>query len=207
LLGQGIEQLFVFAGKNIEFESLRLTNGGLIFVMLNSIIVSPIVEEALFRGIALRILSKYGRNFAIIVGAILFGLYHTNFLQFGHSFTVGIILGYITFRYSIKWAVVLHCIHNFVMIMIALVNPPWFFVYGFLAIFFLWAIGIIIVKREKIHRWIRKGATKPHAFGHLLGTPYLWAYIVLAILLAAFQTTVEPLDAVHTAINPNIPTI
>jgi membrane protease YdiL (CAAX protease family) len=205
LLGQAVEWIYGKAGYAITFSAFSTHNGGLIFVLLNSVVVGPVVEEILFRGVALRALSRYGRNFAIVTGAILFGFYHTDFLQLGHSFAVGLILGYVTFRYSIKWAIVLHCLHNLLMIVVSMLDVPWFINYGFFGIFTLWMIVILIMKSGKIKRYFNKGRSLKNAYAYAFTAPWLLAYIAVTVFLAIAQTHVIPLDQVKEVVSPNLP--
>lgn len=73
---------------------------------------APIVEEIIFRGAILRGLEKYGKRFAILISALLFGLFHGNIIQSPYAFVVGLVLGYVAMEYSIYWAMVLHMINN-----------------------------------------------------------------------------------------------
>jgi membrane protease YdiL (CAAX protease family) len=207
LLGQLIEWIYAQGELVIKFASFDQHNGGLIFVLLNSVVVGPVVEEILFRGVALRALSRYGRNFAIVTGAALFGFYHANFLQFGHSFAVGLILGYVTFRYAIKWAIVLHCLHNLLMTVVAMFEVPWFINYGFFGVFFLWTVVIIIVKSGKLKRFFDKGRSLRDAYKYAFTVPCLLAYIAVTIFLAVAQADVMPADQVAESLSPGIPSI
>ena len=77
--------------------------------------IGPIAEELLFRGLVLRTLKPWGKQTAIMVSAVLFGLFHGNVVQIPFAFAVGVVLGYVAVEYSITWAIVLHIINNFVM--------------------------------------------------------------------------------------------
>jgi hypothetical protein len=81
---------------------------GVLYVVL----LGPIFEEIIFRGAILRTLLPYGQNFAIVLSALLFGLYHLMITQGVFAFFVGLILAYCTLRYSIKWAMLLHIANN-----------------------------------------------------------------------------------------------
>lgn len=59
-----------------------------------SVILAPIGEELMFRGVILRRLSNVSQTFAIFVSAAIFGLMHGNILQTILGFTLGIVLGY-----------------------------------------------------------------------------------------------------------------
>ena len=77
--------------------------------------LGPIAEELLFRGLLLRSAQNYGKRFAILSTAILFGMFHGNILQSPFAMMVGLVLAYVTVEYSIVWAIVLHIFNNFIM--------------------------------------------------------------------------------------------
>lgn len=78
--------------------------------------LGPIVEELVYRGFVLRSFMKYGKLPAIIFSSILFGVMHGNLPQIIFAFAVGLILGYVTVEYSIRYSMLLHVINNFVFV-------------------------------------------------------------------------------------------
>ena len=78
-------------------------------------IFAPIFEEVLFRGLILRNLLPYGKKFAIVCSAFLFGIFHGNLVQSPYAFIVGLVLGYAAVEYGLVWAVVLHVFNNFIL--------------------------------------------------------------------------------------------
>ena len=80
--------------------------------MTYAVVIGPFIEEVVFRGAIMRFLMPYGINFAIVTQALLFGLYHMNFWQSLFAFCVGLVLGYVAARFSLKWAVALHILNN-----------------------------------------------------------------------------------------------
>ena len=78
-------------------------------------LVAPIVEEILFRGLLLRMLRPYGKLFAIVMTAFLFGMFHGNPVQSPYAFLVGLILAYVALEYSVGWAMVLHMGNNLIL--------------------------------------------------------------------------------------------
>ena len=78
-------------------------------------ILAPVWEEILFRGYVLRTLRPFGKRFAILASAILFGLFHGNLLQTPYALLMGLVLGYVTVEYSIGWAIALHMFNNLVL--------------------------------------------------------------------------------------------
>lgn len=76
---------------------------------------APISEEILFRGLVLRSMEPYGKKFAIVASAMLFGLFHGNLTQAPFAFLVGIVLAYVTLEHDIGWAMVLHMFNNLIV--------------------------------------------------------------------------------------------
>ena len=84
-------------------------------MFLYASIFAPVWEEFLFRGYVLRTLRPYGKRFAVLCSALLFGLFHGNLLQTPYAVIMGLILGYVTVEYSILWSVLLHMFNNLVL--------------------------------------------------------------------------------------------
>lgn len=85
-------------------------------VILASVILAPIGEEVLFRGITLRLAKNAGMNFfmANMIQAICFGIAHLNVVQGIYAFVMGLILGYIYEKYnSLYVPILLHALINF----------------------------------------------------------------------------------------------
>lgn len=86
------------------------------FVIFASIVLAPIGEELLCRGLTLKFANKAFGNFwvANVLQALLFGLLHANWVQGIYAFLIGLALGYMTKRYnSIIPAMICHCVVNF----------------------------------------------------------------------------------------------
>ncbi|MDR1495726.1 MAG: CPBP family intramembrane metalloprotease [Clostridiales Family XIII bacterium] len=84
------------------------TPSGLLYVC----IVGPIVEEIVFRGAIMRSLERFGLNFSIVISSLVFGLFHIFTIQAVFAFFMGIILGYIASRYSLKHSILAHILIN-----------------------------------------------------------------------------------------------
>lgn len=85
-----------------------------ILLALYSVLIAPIVEELLFRGLVFRY-SRYALPFwaANVWQAFLFGLIHMNVVQGVYAFTMGLFLGWVCRRgRGIKYSIVLHIIFN-----------------------------------------------------------------------------------------------
>lgn len=67
-----------------------------LIMFIYSVLMAPISEELIFRGVTLRIAQRaFPFWIANIIQAILFGAFHMNSLQGCYTFIIGLILGYI----------------------------------------------------------------------------------------------------------------
>jgi len=82
--------------------------------ILRIVIIAPIVEELIFRGVIMSGFSRiYHPVFAIFFSALLFALFHLNPWQFPAAFALGLILGWIRIRTdSVLACIAGHAIHN-----------------------------------------------------------------------------------------------
>lgn len=76
-------------------------------------IVGPIVEEIMFRKLAIDRLLPYGEKIAVFLPAFIFGLIHGNFYQFFYAFFLGVLFSFIYVKTGkIIYSTVLHCFIN-----------------------------------------------------------------------------------------------
>ncbi len=108
--------------------------GSIVFAMLAAVILAPINEECIMRGLILKNLQKYFSDTAvIIIQAVLFGIFHMNWVQGIYVLPVGAALGFV----AIKTRSVLPCIymHLFYNLMSFVVGClPVFFQTGFFSV-------------------------------------------------------------------------
>jgi len=112
----GLEMVLSKFGKSVMKMLESVSGSSDTFSMfLYAAVLAPVGEEILFRGYVLRSLRPYGKRFAVLGSAVLFGLFHGNLLQTPYAILVGLILGYVTVEYSIFWAVLIHMFNNLVL--------------------------------------------------------------------------------------------
>lgn len=110
---EGILNLFGLSiMEAMDAASVEVTTFSMFFYVG---IAAPIVEEIIFRGMVMRGLEPYGKRFAILASALLFGAFHGNPIQWPYAVLVGLVLGYTAMEYSIWWAMVLHMANNLVL--------------------------------------------------------------------------------------------
>lgn len=106
---------------------LFLMKGRFFSMFFLLVIVAPLSEELLFRGIILRgLLSRYRPMSAILLSSMLFALMHLNPWQTISAFTLGLIYGWFYLRTGSVWpGVVGHAINNGIALIMATAPFGW----------------------------------------------------------------------------------
>ena len=113
LLNEFIASLAGINSSNPLTDALLQSNPWL--TLFISIIVAPIMEELIFRGILYKKLICFGGKIYIFVSAFLFALFHTNFLQIFYAFALGLLLGAVVYYTGhLRYCIILHMIINLV---------------------------------------------------------------------------------------------
>lgn len=104
----------VFKGSEVTNPLVNMLEGSnWIWSLIFAGILSPIIEEMMFRGLMLNKLRRYGDKVTIITTAVLFGLFHGNFSQFFYAVALGMIFAYVTLKTgTIKYSIILHIVVN-----------------------------------------------------------------------------------------------
>lgn len=185
-----LEALLNLVGLSIT-ESMEAATGlGDTFSMfLYGCVFAPVFEEVLFRGLLLRMMEPYGKKFAILTTAFLFGLFHANIVQSPFAFAVGLVLGYVAIEYSMAWAIILHLINNLVMgdLLYRLTAgfEPWVqevIFYGIVGIATLAAIIILICKHHSIRDYVCTKKIHPWCLKSFFTSPGILTFSILMTL-------------------------
>jgi membrane protease YdiL (CAAX protease family) len=96
------------------FESLSIEEAGVLGSLFLMVIVAPFTEEFLFRGLILRgLLQHHSAKWAIVISALLFGLFHLNPWQGIPTTIAGLLLGWLTLETGTLWpAILIHAANN-----------------------------------------------------------------------------------------------
>ena len=90
--------------------------GDYIWMLLTVSVIGPLVEELLFRGLVFHLFERSFKSerAAIILSALLFGIWHEIFVQSVYTFMIGLILGYLYAKTrKIIWPFLVHLVNNF----------------------------------------------------------------------------------------------
>ncbi len=94
--------------------SSMMETGSLWISFLFTVILTPIIEELVFRKALIDRAIVFGDRTAIILSGLIFGLSHGNFYQFFYAFALGCLFAYIYIRTGkIRHTISFHMIVNF----------------------------------------------------------------------------------------------
>ena len=170
-------------------------NADTVSMFLYVAILGPVAEELLFRGLLIHMLRPRGKQAAIVISAIVFGLFHGNVIQIPFAFGVGLVLGYVTVEYSIIWAIVLHIINNFVlsdlMGRLEAIEPEAASVLYviILAVAVIVSIVLLIVKRSEIKDYLRQNKVGAVAWRGLVSSVTMWIFAAMMLISALLTIT------------------
>lgn len=176
-------------------EAAAITSTGF-SMFLYVTILGPISEELLFRGLLLRLVKPWGKQTAILVSALVFGLFHGNIIQIPFAFLVGLVLGYVTVEYSIVWAIVLHIFNNLVMsdllgrlssLMTEAAGTV--LLYGILIIAAAAAVVLLICNRHQVKAYFAENYCDRKALRALVTSPAMIVFAVLMLLMSLLSIT------------------
>ncbi len=108
---------------DIYTELLQSIAEDSVALIIMTVILAPILEEILFRGILMRglINNKMDPKIAIILAALIFGLVHFNPWQFVGAFLLGLVLGLVYYKTkSLLMPILLHAFNNLVSALLML---------------------------------------------------------------------------------------
>jgi membrane protease YdiL (CAAX protease family) len=120
MLGSYISQIFMTFFQILRQDIIEnpleevLNNTPIWSVILFTVILAPILEEVLFRGIVCKKLLALGEGYAIVASAVLFAVFHGNFYQLFYAFTLGCFFAFIYVKTGkLRYTILLHMLVNF----------------------------------------------------------------------------------------------
>ncbi len=100
--------------ERYEYLAQFITSGNFILSLLAVGVIGPVFEEILFRGLIFGELRKITKvRAALVIQALLFGIFHLNAIQSSYAFLIGLLLGFVYYRSnSIIAPMIVHIIIN-----------------------------------------------------------------------------------------------
>lgn len=115
ILGIGVEDIFNHYRLTTDTMGSSGASTGMAAAILfmYTLIIAPVTEELLYRGVMLRGLSKANQRFGVYASAFMFGIAHKNIPQFLLAFLLGLFLAHITLKHgSIIPSIIVHVFIN-----------------------------------------------------------------------------------------------
>ena len=102
----------LFPARYLDLVNQSIGLGG--WAILTTVVLAPILEEILFRGLILDpVREKSGATRAVLISALLFGIIHIIPQQVVNAFVIGIILGFLYVRTgSLVNVIFIHAVNN-----------------------------------------------------------------------------------------------
>lgn len=179
---------------NILQNAVDSSNPWLTFLF--GVVIAPVVEEFIFRGVLINKLRGYGESLCIFASGLLFGLFHGNLNQLFYAFVLGCIFAYVTLRTgSILWSILLHMTVNFVGLtlssLVLAAGKMWLTALMGLAILGILAAGITIFVRHRRNIHLHYGCvplTEGNKRRLFLCNSGVIAFSLLCLLLIIYVT-------------------
>jgi len=101
------------------FERIFENRFGFWGAALKVVVIAPVIEEILFRGIIMHgLMRNYRSWYAVLLSAILFSVFHLNPWQMTYTFFLGLLLGWIMVRTrSLPMAIMVHALNNLLVLL------------------------------------------------------------------------------------------
>ena len=101
------------------FDKVFESDFGFWGAFLKVVIIAPVVEESIFRGVIMHgLMRNYREGTAIFFSGLLFALFHLNPWQFPATFVLGILLGWIMIRtQNLGLCMVGHAMNNLLVLL------------------------------------------------------------------------------------------
>ena len=170
---------YSFLGK---FNSRDYMTANILYFLL-FVLIKPVCDEYIFRGIIQRQLGHYGRHFGIVASALLYAFAQPSLTQAVPCLALGWFLSQVTIRFhSIRPGIVIHC-----MIMLFLwaleVSPPGMLVLFILLIVLVYLVaGLNVFQKQHYEKIVRLSGSEQRLWEILFSAPTI---IICSILFLA----------------------
>ena len=159
-------------------------NGSLLyntFTFISVVVLAPIFEELIFRGMILQTLSKYNKMFAIVVTSLLFGLLHLNITQAIPAFFMSLILCYMCLKTdSLLVTILAHAGNNFLALMSAYSNNIMITILVLSLV--IYGLITVVLKSKEINEFIKEEKTNDNWYARFFKRISNILYLIFTIL-------------------------
>lgn len=181
--------LFQKMGLDLSYSEMAAKGGALndIPMLIYTILIAPIVEELVFRGVFYKRFKAFGSFFTAFACSLFFALIHSNFLQFIPAFMMGFVLFAIRDKYGLRYSILLHLTNNALAILVNNLGTaqPWLMsAYGLLLLGgSVYTVISLIKNRAKLVA-LHPDEKGRKALKLFFSSPLVWVDIVVLVILA-----------------------
>ena len=179
---QGMQ--YAYLGDFSTWDSM-IKNGVYVIVF---VLIKPICDEYIFRGIIQRQLGHYGRYFGVLASAFLYAIAQTNLVNAISMFSIGWFLSLLTLRtHSIRPAICVHIMLELFLYGLDVIPGKYLWVTTILIVLIYGGAGIYLFTTHTDTGMVRYGATEVKLW-HILLTTFT---IVLAMILFVINSVLS----------------
>ena len=156
---------------------------GNICLFISVVLVAPIVEESIFRGLIFKRLSQYHTGFAMVFSSFCFACLHMNVVQGIPTFFMGLVLSYMYWKTDdLKTSIGIHMLNN----AFAMVAMVWNVGVFALAMDVL-GCYVLVSKRKEIYAWAKGQKIPDEYISYAVKSPIMQGFFVLFLVMAVFS--------------------
>jgi membrane protease YdiL (CAAX protease family) len=162
-------------------------SAGMMFLFM--VLIAPVCEELIFRRLIFRRLLPMGENFAIVMSALAFSLFHCNLYQAVYAFALGVLFGSVVVKTGrIRYTILLHMILNFlgsVVVVLVTASETLSSIY-YVVLMVLMVVGLVIFFRD----WKSLFQNRPSLPGCYRAAFTSWGMLTFVILFSILSVVV-----------------
>ncbi|RHB08607.1 CPBP family intramembrane glutamic endopeptidase [Holdemanella biformis] len=153
-----------------------------LFTFISVVILAPIFEELIFRGMILQVLSKYNKVFAILVTSLLFGLLHLNMTQAVPAFFMSLILCYMCLKTDSLLVTILAHVGNNLLALMSVYSDNFVLITVVIMVFVIYGLITIILKSKEVNAFIKEEKTNENWYARFFKQIPNLLYLIFTIL-------------------------
>ena len=152
------------------------------FTFISVVILAPIFEELIFRGMILNTLTKYNKMFAIIVTSLLFGLLHLNITQAIPAFFMSLVLCYMYVQTDSILVTILAHAGNNLLVLMSVYSDNFVLITVVIMVFVIYGLITIILKSKEVNAFIKEEKTNENWYARFFKQIPNLLYLIFTIL-------------------------
>ncbi len=197
-IGSGLDSIGLYV-PSIDYV---LEHSPMVYIaeLLGAVILAPIGEELIYRGIVLRCSAKISQRFAIFFSAFIFGIMHGNPYQFVLGFLLGIPLAMVTLKTgSIVPAIICHMTNNLIASISEIVgyfNEKMSYVIPYIILVIFFITGMIVLISAAVNGRVKFPAyTSYHKSRTMPVLITSWSIIIVTVLyIIELVMSIKPIN-------------